>query len=63
MTNEKCEYCTKDWTKCGMCPVTMQTNINNRIKYLTTMRKTYQAFPKYLSIAIETLQNYQISED
>lgn len=24
MTIEECENCTKDWTKCGTCPVMMQ---------------------------------------
>ena len=24
MTIEQCESCTKDWTKCGTCPVMMQ---------------------------------------
>lgn len=24
MVIEQCENCTKDWTKCGACPVTMQ---------------------------------------
>ena len=23
-TAEQCESCTKDWTKCGTCPVMMQ---------------------------------------
>jgi hypothetical protein len=24
MTDEQCENCKKDWTKCGTCPVMMQ---------------------------------------
>ena len=24
MTSEECENCTKDWTKCGTCPVMVQ---------------------------------------
>lgn len=36
-----------------------KTKIENSIKYLTAMRKTFQADSEHLSVAINTMQKYQ----
>lgn len=37
----------------------MGTKIDESVKYLTVMRKTFQADSEHLSVAINTMQKYQ----